>query len=39
MKIEAKWLDSHQWFLRTSDNGVSYGKAERTRTFNTKEKK
>ncbi|HUU32880.1 MAG TPA: hypothetical protein VMW48_02390, partial [Vicinamibacterales bacterium] len=25
MKIDAAWLDTHEWMLRSSDNGVSYG--------------
>lgn len=24
MKIDAKWLDTHEWMLRSSDNGKSY---------------
>ena len=31
MKIAAKWLTEHNWFLRTSDDGVSYGGFRRKR--------
>jgi len=25
MRIDAEWLDTHEWMLRSSENGVSYG--------------
>jgi len=31
MKIGKKWLDSHQWFLRTSNNGLSHDGYKRKR--------
>jgi len=31
VKVTKEWLDSHKWFLRTSDNGVSYGNYKRKR--------
>ena len=23
-KIDAQWLDTHEWMLRSSDNGISF---------------